>query len=51
MESFLVTVGSKGEAALLNEFREVFVGDAHLPRLGQQGVDAFGQNLDAFAPR
>src|SRR5258708_5948605 len=49
MRSFLVAAGLHGFVALFDEFDEIVVVNVHLPRLGQQGVDALGENLDPFA--
>src|SRR5579863_3206032 len=49
MRSFLVAGGLHSLVALLSELDELVEVNVHLSRLGQQGVDALGENLDAFA--
>src|SRR5579872_2116685 len=51
MRSFLVAGGLHGFVALLDQLDEIVELDVHLTRLGQQGVDALGQYLDALAAR
>ena len=43
--------GLHGRMAPLGEFHDIFKGDVHLPRLGQQRVDPFGENLESLAAR
>ena len=42
-------VGQHGRVAPLGEFDDVFERDVHLAGFGQQGVDAFGEDLQPLA--
>ena len=42
-------MGGHGRVSLFDQLKDVFDRDIHLPRLGQQGVDTLGQNLETFA--
>src|SRR5262245_5730029 len=50
MESLLCGLGLHGRVALAQYFDDLFGADVHLARFGQEGVDTFGQDLQALAP-
>src|SRR5581483_10645369 len=50
MDSFLLGMGMQALVALTKERDDLFDVDVHLVRLGQQGIDALGQDLQPFTP-